>query len=542
MSTPAADAGRAWRSWLGNAGVLLVLLLLAVMMARWQPGPWWLATPRANAWFAASVSLLAYLGLFAWTLRGRNARDVSDRVRGEGLRVVYASQTGFADLLATRSAESLRAAGLPASTQTLESIRLQDLQQGRVLFVVSTTGEGDPPDMALGFVRQVMAQAADLSGLQYAVLALGDHSYQHFCLFGRQLDEWLRQRGARALFDRVDVDNADESALRHWQHHLGQLAGATELPDWDLPRYQSWTLAERHLLNPGSVGGPVFHLRLLPPADALADWHSGDIAEVGPRHSPAQVAAFVSAMGWDAEQAVDWQEQTQTLATVLAQAHLPSLETVHGRSAAEAVAELTPLPHREYSIASVPQDGALDLVVRAMTRADGEPGLGSGWLCTHAAVGAPIALRIRSNVQFHLPVDDRPLIVIGNGTGIAGLRAHLSARVRRGHARNWLLFGERQRAHDYLFAQQLESWQAAGWLARVDLAFSRDQPQRRYVQDALRESADEVRAWVNEGAAIYVCGSLEGMAPGVDAALVQVLGAEQVDALRLSGRYRRDVY
>lgn len=542
MSTPAADSGRAWRSWLGHAGVLLGLLLLAIVMAGWQSGPWWLATPRTNAWLAAGVSLLTYLGLFAWTLRRRTARVASSTARGDGVRIVYASQTGFADLLATRSAESLRATGFPVSTDALENISVQDLQQGRVLFVVSTTGEGDPPDTALRFVRQVMAQSPDLSGLQYAVLALGDHSYQHFCLFGRQLDEWLRQRGARALFDRVEVDNADESALRHWQHHLGQLVGATELPDWDLPSYQRWTLAERHLINPGSVGGPVFHLRLQPPADTPVDWHSGDIAEVGPRHSQAQVDAFLSALGWRAEQLVEWQGQAQTLASILAQAHLPSLEAVRGRTVDGVVAELTALPHREYSIASVPQAGALELVVRAMYRADGEPGLGSGWLCTHATVGAPIALRIRSNAQFHLPVDDAPLILIGNGTGIAGLRAHLMARARRGHARNWLLFGERQRANDFLFAPQIEDWQTAGWLQRVDLAFSRDQAQRYYVQDALREAADELRAWVDAGAAIYVCGSLEGMAPGVDAALVQVLGAERVDALRMSGRYRRDVY
>jgi sulfite reductase (NADPH) flavoprotein alpha-component len=537
-----AIAPPAWRSWLGNAAVLLALLLLGGVMARWQAGPWWLASPRPAAWWTAGVALLAYLVFFAWTLR-RHAPAATVTLSGDAaVRVIHASQTGFADLLASRSADSLRAVGLPVAVQAIDSVRLQDLQQGRVLFVVSTTGEGDPPDPALRFVRDVMAQSPDLSGLQYAVLALGDREYQHYCRFGRQLDEWLRQHAARPLFDRVEVDNADESALRHWQHHLGQLAGATELPDWDLPRYQAWTLAERHLLNPGSVGGPAFHLRLTPTAGTALAWQSGDIAEIGPRHADAEVAAWLAALGWNGAQQVQWQSASQALAEVLAQAHMPALERLRGRSVDEVVAELTPLPHREYSIASHPDDASLDLVVRRMHRADGRPGLGSGWLCTHAAVGSGIALRIRSNAQFHLPDQDVPLILIGNGTGIAGLRAHLKTRARRGHRRNWLLFGERQRAHDFLFAQEIEGWQQAGLLERVDLAFSRDQAQRYYVQHALRDAADALRTWVDAGAVIYVCGSLEGMAPGVDAALAEVLGGPRLETLRMDGRYRRDVY
>lgn len=542
MSSTTVAPVPAWRSWLGNAAVLLALLVLAALMARWQGGPWWLATPRAEAWWAAGVSLVAYVGFFAWTLRRHAPAATATLVGDAGIRVIHASQTGFADLIALRSAESLRAVGLSVIVQSIDSVRPHDLQQGRVLFVVSTTGEGDPPDHALRFVRDVMGQAPDLSRLQYAVLALGDSEYQHFCHFGRQLDEWLRQRAARPLFDRVEVDNADESALRHWQHHLGQLAGATELPDWDLPRYQSWTLAERHLLNPGSVGGSALHLRLHPPADAGLAWQSGDIAEIGPRHSAHEVAAWLAALGWNGEQRVEWQSGSQALADVLAQAHLPPLDGLRGRSAEDVVAELTPLPHREYSIASHPDDGSLDLVVRKMHRADGRPGLGSGWLCEYANVGEPIALRIRSNAQFHLPDHDVPLILIGNGTGIAGLRAHLKTRVLRLQTRNWLLFGERQRAHDFLFAQELEGWQRTGMLARLDLAFSRDQAQRYYVQDALRGAADDLREWVQAGAAIYVCGSLEGMAPGVEAALQDVLGARALDALRMAGRYRRDVY
>lgn len=533
---------RPWRSWLGNAATLLLLLALGAAMASLHAGGWWTAPPLPSRWWWAGGSVLAYMGWSAWILRRHARKAAPAAVGADAVRVVFASQTGFAEVLATRTAESLRAAGMAASAQAIDTLRPADLQNGRVLFIVSTTGEGDPPDHALAFVRSVMAQSPSLTSLHYAVLALGDHEYQHFCHFGRQLDDWLRQHGAQPLFDRVEVDNADESALRHWQHHLGHLAGASELPDWELPRYQAWTLHAREVLNPGSVGGAVHHLQLSAPVGEAVLWQSGDIAEIGPRHADATVQAWLAQAQWDGALPVQWQGQPMPLQQALAQAHLPAVADIGGRTAQAVVDALDPLPHREYSIASTPAHGTLDLVIRQMQRPDGTPGLGSGWLCLHAPLAAPIALRIRTNKNFHLPVADVPILLIGNGTGIAGLRSHLQARAAQGRTRNWLVFGERQRARDFLFAGELAGWQRDGVLTRCDVAFSRDQEQRVYVQDLLRQHADTVRDWIADGACLFVCGSLEGMAPGVDAALREVLGAAQVEELRAAGRYRRDVY
>ena len=172
----------------------------------------------------------------------------------------------------------------------------------------------------------------------------------------------------------------------------------------------------------------------------------------------------------------------------------------------------------------------------------GNPGLGSGWLCRHAQPGDAIALRIRRNPNFHPPAADVPMILIGNGTGLAGLRAHLKARALAGATRNWLLFGERHRAHDAFLADELAAWQAQGLLPHLDLTFSRDGDAHRYVQHALASHANRLRQWVEEGAAVYVCGSLAGMAPDVDATLRRILGEDKVEALRIAGRYRRDVY
>ena len=163
-------------------------------------------------------------------------------------------------------------------------------------------------------------------------------------------------------------------------------------------------------------------------------------------------------------------------------------------------------------------------------------------LVPDAAIGDEVDLRLRRNRQFHAPDPAAPLILVGNGTGIAGLRALLKERAATGAARNWLLFGERQRERDFFFADEIEGWLRDGLLERVDLAFSRDQAERVYVQQRLREAAGTVREWVAAGACISVCGSLQGMAPDVDHELRAALGAGAVDALIDAGRYRRDVY
>lgn len=420
-------------------------------------------------------------------LRRRAARKAAQTLAqgaGEPVLVAYASQTGFAEEVAAATAKALSEAGAPVTLRDLSAVTVSDLT-GRALFVVSTTGEGDAPDGARAFIRDVMSPAPRLPDLRYGVLALGDSSYAGFCAFGRDLDAWLARSGAAPLFDRVDVDDGDPAALRHWQGQLSVLTGVTDAPDWSRPAYGRWTLVERALLNPGSPGGEAWHVRLTPPDGAT--WQAGDILEIGPHNDPD-------------------------------------------------------LPHREYSIASLPSDGGVELIVRLATRPDGAPGLGSGWLCRDAAVGETIDARVRTNRAFHAPEPTRPLILIGSGTGLAGLRAHLKSRAALGVRWNWLVFGERTAAHDHFHRAEIETWRAAGLLDRLDLAFSRDQAERIYVQHRLREAADVLRRWVANGAAIYVCGSLEGMSRDVHAALVEVLGTETMERLTDEGRYRRDVY
>ena len=542
-------APTAWRSgalW-GNLLAMLLLALLATALFKLQAGDWWIATPRSEKWIGAAISVLAYLAfcaLILWRSRPRSFADDGSAAGDQApLLVAYASQTGFAQQVAERTAASLRQSGLGVRLRALSQVDLELLSKTeRVLLIASTTGEGDPPDPALSFVREVMGKPTSLGHLRYAVLALGDREYEAFCGFGHQLDNWLRQHGAKPLFDLVEVDNADESALRHWQHHLGQIGGVTDLPDWTPARYETWTLAARSEINPGSVGGGAFHLSLQPPAGTTPHWVAGDIAEIGPRQPARSVQDLLQALALDARTPVQIGDEFLSLAEVLSRSHLPAREEVSGQAPQAIANGLKPLPHREYSIASLPADGSLQLLLRRMRRPDGTPGIGSGWLCDHATIQGDIALRLRSNPNFHPPAHGQPMILVGNGTGIAGLRSHIKARVASGQQRNWLLFGERNMERDFFFADEVRAWQAQGVLQRVDLAFSRDQPRRIYVQDKLRDAAESVREWMEAGASIYVCGSLAGMAPGVDAVLREILGDARVEELLASGRYRRDVY
>lgn len=547
MSTSLPPATR-FPAWLGNLFSILLLVLVALFFLHLHNGPWWLASPRRSHWWAAAAVLLAYTGLCAaiWW-RGRPRRQAAATTAQDGeppLLVAWASQTGFAEELAERSAGSLRDAGVAADLVELSQLTIERLSTARrALFVVSTTGEGDPPDRALEFAAGIMATPRSLPDLAYAVLALGDREYSNYCGFGHAIDTWLRASDASLLFDLVEVDNGDRGALRHWQHHLSLLIDKPELADWVSPTYQPWILAGRDRVNPGSAGGPVFHLRLQPAqGDNAANWQAGDIAEIRPGNADAAVDACIASNRLDREARVVAEGGIATLADVLRYRQLPPHASNAGTDAQALVDALPQLPHREYSIASIPADGAIELLVRLMTHPNGSAGLGSGWLCSHAAIGERIGLRIRSNSNFHPPESGQPMILIGNGTGVAGLRAHLKVREATGTHRNWLLLGERNAACDRLFRNDLDHWRRSGHLQRLDLAFSRDPPQPRYVQDALTEAAAELKQWVDEGAAVYVCGSLQGMAPAVDRVLRDVLGTDIVGRMLADGRYRRDVY
>jgi sulfite reductase (NADPH) flavoprotein alpha-component len=434
----------------------------------------------------ALVCLAPYLRTRRKRLAAQRAR--ADAAASPGWIIAYASQTGNAEELAGQTLATLKLAGIPAQLSELSDLDGEELQRAeRVLFLVSTYGEGDAPDAAASFAGRLMTQGLALPQLHYAMLALGDSAYTHYCGFGRALDQWLLAQGAQSVFPRIEVNRSSAEAIARWRQQLSHLAGTSDAPDWSAPAFGNWRLAERVQLNPGSAGAPIYHLELAPQDGELPAWESGDLVQVAAPTEPSRA--------------------------------------------------------REYSIASIPADGRVHLLVRLHSHDDGSYGIASGWLTQQARIGQTIQLRLRQHRRFRLEDNaQRPLILIGNGSGIAGLRGHLKARALAGQGRNWLLFGERNAAYDHHYRAELDGWQRDGMLEKLDMVFSRDQAGCRYVQNRLAEQDETVRLWVRQGAAIYVCGSLEGMAAGVDEALAAALGRDALDRLAAAGRYRRDVY
>lgn len=415
---------------------------------------------------------------------------------GEEILVAFASQTGTAEQLAWRTAAALVEGGRVARVTSLASLDADALARADLLLVVAATyGEGEPPDAARAFARKLMDRPLDLPRLRYAVLALGDSAHADFCAFGRRLDAWLRASGSQAVCDLTVVDGGerDALALARWREVLTALGAAAPAETWSADHHEPWVLTAREHLNPGSPGGETWRVVLTPPDPARLVWTAGDIAEVVAR-------------------APDGDDRS-------------------------------PAP-RDYSIASLPSEGHVELLVRQSVLPDGRLGLASGWLTRHAPLGSSVPMRLRANTNFHPPRQARPMILIGAGTGLAGLRGHLAHRAERSLTPTWLIFGERSPRADRYYADALEAWLASGVLRRLDRVFSREDQRRegpRYVQDILTRNPDVVRQWVDDDAAIFVCGGL-AMAAAVDRVLASILGRERLDDLAAAGRYRRDIY
>jgi len=486
-------------------------------------------------YLSAGLLVLGYLLFCLWCYRHVLSQTrLFKPAAGDNpvILVAYASEGGRAQQLAQHTARRLSG---PAQDQVeclalnqLSLSRLQQLQ--RIIVVASTYGDGEAPDNGRLFLPRLAA--ATVPGLTFAVLALGDSDYPQFCAFGKQLQQQLIRCGAQPLFELVCLDRqqpeqqqAVQQPLQNWWQgleKLGLYAGTSEggtsecgtseevaatLSDAARPVIHA-RLSQRQRLNPAADGAPdygaLYELQFQPDDTRLGAepvWQAGDIAELTLPARPGQ--------------------PTQT---------------------------------RQYTIASVPEEGVLRLLVRLQHQADGTPGLGSGWLCQQLNIGEQAVFTRLDNPGFHAPDDNTPLILIGNGSGLAGLRAHLAQRPAS--SQNWLLFGERSPHHDAIWQEPLKRWLNDGRLQHLDLAFSRwhgddaealstqlcGQLHSGYVQQALQLQQTRLQHWLQQGASIYVCGSRVGMAQDLDQMLTTLLGEPMVEQLIQAQRYCRDVY
>ena len=534
------------------------------------------------------------------------------------LTILVGSQTGNGKRLGERVLKTCQQRGLAARLVSLADFNPRQLrQETALLLVVSTHGDGDPPDDALGLHRYLGgAQAPRLPQLAYGVLALGDSSYPHFCKTGRDFDERLQALGARALVPRVECDVDLAAANDAWlETTLGAFAAL--VPDAAPParlalvetappagrehaRATATVLANQRITGRKS-GKDVRHIEFALDTTAF-DYAPGDSVSIRPRNPASLVAEILALMHWPAATPVSLGERSLSIETALTeeleitQLARPVVNAIaeRGRNAAlrdwlaaaepsavanwltarqlvdvlreasaafsaQTLVELArPLATRAYSIASsrlaTPDELHLTVaVVNGEHEGHPRPGAASNMLAA-LAPGATVELQLERNAAFRLPASDEvPLIMVGPGTGIAPFRAFVEERAARAASgRHWLFFGERTQREDFLYQLEWQRHLRQGSLARLELAFSRDGAQKVYVQDRLRACGAEVYAWLEAGAAFYVCGDAQRMAKDVHRALVELImthggrdedGAEDyLFELRQQGRYQRDVY
>lgn len=577
-------------------------------------GLWWLSGYTAGLARAQGGALpLAPVGANADSL----AADNVERTR---LTVVYGSQTGNARRVAEALVAKLEADGLPVRLLRADAYQTRELKDERFLaIVISTQGDGDPPDDARALVEFIEGKRApSLPQLRFTVLGLGDSSYPQFCAIGQRLDARFEALGAQRWVARADADLDIDSVAGPWSSQLfaeakealkprPQLASVTALRPhaapvvWTRERpFAAELLANQRITGRGS-DRDIRHLELSLEGAGL-DYEPGDALGVWIENPPALVQAIAEALDLDADAAVEHGGDTRTLrewlgskreitrlsrpfvathaahagsdvlnrllapdqreglTALMAQSQIIDLLHEHpGAWTAEALVEaLRPLQPRLYSIASsrkaVGEEAHLTVAHVEYSHGDAlRWGAASHYLANREE-GASLPVFIERNERFRLPADPaRDVIMIGPGTGVAPFRGFVQERAVIGATgRQWLLFGNPHARSDFLY--QLE-WQDAlkrGELHRLDLAFSRDQAQKIYVQDKLREHGRELFSWLEGGAHLYVCGDASRMAKDVHAALLDVIAehggksaedaTDYLNALQSQGRYARDVY
>lgn len=528
----------------------------------------------------------------------------------DGPLVLWASQTGNAEDFASRLAERLGNAQLV----NMDDVAPADLVAARdVLVVTSTFGDGGPPDNGAGFWQRLASdEATRLTGVRYAVLGIGDRSYDDFCGYAKAVDTRLADLGAVRLLERADCEAYDDERMRRWADDVTALLN---------PGISPSTGSVSTLVRPTTVAQPFTRARplIVPlsrnmvlngPASRKevrqfgfdisgheVSYAAGDSLGVCATNDPAMVDAWLAATGMPAQHTVEVDGAEQPLRDALI-SHFdfcrvtPDLvrfiaehsrgakplrapkakldKWLIGRNGLDLVQEfvvhadpdewrevLVRLTPRSYSISSSPlvSPNEVQLTV-SVVRYRGADGGRRGGVCStflaDRASSAPVFLQ--RSPHFRPPEDGSvPMIMVGPGTGVAPFRGFLQERRALGHrGHNWLFFGEQHRDQNYYYSDDFEDMARDGLLDRLDLAFSRDQASRVYVQHRMLEQGAELWRWLDDGAHFYVCGDATRMAKDVDAALTTIIerhgGMSHDQAhdykreLVATKRYVRDVY
>ena len=520
----------------------------------------------------------------------------------EPLTVVFASESGNSEKLASDMAKSARKIGLKPTVIDMAELELATLTKAkRLILIAATWGEGEPPGRAVHVYNELMSDAAPrLDGVEFGVLALGDTAYAEFCAIGKKIDERLAALGGKRAVDRVDCDLDFATSAAQWiDGALKALApadaerGRVIAVDFSKPASAPASeiieaeVLEHINLNSSRSDKETIHLAL--GFEAAPPYEPGASLDIYPENDSAAVDEILQMSGVSDEAlrkdllaARDITTlSTKTLETyaaatghsdvkalladgkarewIVGRQLIDLIESFPAKVDAEQLRSLTrPLAPRAYSIASSRRevgDEAHLLVsaVRYRSYDRDRKGVASTHVADRLKRGQTLRVKLKPNKHFALPATDRDIIMVGPGTGIAPFRAFVQERrAIEAPGKNWLFFGDRSFTHDFLY--QLE-WQDAlkdGSLTRMDVAFSRDTPEKVYVQHKMWAQRRDLIEWLENGAHFYVCGDAKRMAKDVRLTLVQsyadvkALSPEQAEAavqsLEREKRYLQDVY
>ncbi|MED0588436.1 assimilatory sulfite reductase (NADPH) flavoprotein subunit [Bacillus subtilis] len=536
--------------------------------------------------------------------------------------VLYGSQTGNAQGLAENAGKQLEQSGFQVTVSSMSDFKPNQLKKvTNLLIVVSTHGEGEPPDNALSFHEFLHGRRAPkLEDLRFSVLALGDSSYEFFCQTGKEFDQRLEELGGKRISPRVDCDLDYDEPAAEWLEGvlkgLNEAGGGSAAP---APAAASQTgessysrtnpfraeVLENLNLNGRGSNKETRHVELSLEGSGLT-YEPGDSLGVYPENDPELVELLLKEMNWDPEEIVTLNKQgdvrplkealishyeitvltkplleqaaqltgSDELRELLAPGNEENVKAyIEGRdlldlvrdygpfgvSAQEFVSILRKMPARLYSIASSlsanPDEVHLTIgAVRYDAHGRERKGVCSILCAERLQPGDTLPVYVQHNQNFKLPKDpETPIIMVGPGTGVAPFRSFMQEREETGaEGKAWMFFGDQHFVTDFLYQTEWQNWLKDGVLTKMDVAFSRDTEEKVYVQHRMLEHSAELFEWLQEGAAVYICGDEKHMAHDVHNTLLEIIekegnmSREEAEAyladMQQQKRYQRDVY
>lgn len=520
------------------------------------------------------------------------------------ITIISASQTGNARGVANKLNDRLMQAGINVKHHNAKDYKTRNITNEKLLIIVtSTQGDGEPPEEGVMLHKFLSGKKAPRLDLQFAVLGLGDSSYPNFCKAGRDIDRILSELGGKRILERVDADLDFSATATQWiEDVVSALSNFSAISSPNTPsaspmhsssqnRYDKSNPFGATLLSKQKITGrgsqkDVRHIELdltgsgieYEPGDALGVWFENDsvlvdellsytglsgdeVVSIPKGKIPLRQAlishlelkntsAFVKAYAAHASLHID---------SIQSYVNIPLVDIVHKYpckiEAQTLVDLLRPIAPRLYSIASASSEVGEEVhlcvgVVRFEYEGRARSGAASSWLADRVNEDDIVQVFVERNENFRLPADDVPIIMIGSGTGIAPFRAFVQQRVASdAKGKNWLIFGNQHFSDDFLYQVEWQRHAKDGFLHKCDFAWSRDQEEKIYVQHKILERGDTIWQWLQDGAAIYVCGDVR-MAKDVEKALLEVISKyqssdeaeEYLNSLREERRYQRDVY